>query len=107
VPNKEENRFRSTLESICSQKSVGSLRIPNLRILVRFLKIQTNSARSGLKADIKFYLLGAEFMKVLQFLRFFRNDQEFLCKIIKTDLKSKDGRSNVILSSERKNALEI
>jgi hypothetical protein len=29
------------------------LRSPNLRILVRFLKIQTDSARSGLKADIQ------------------------------------------------------
>jgi hypothetical protein len=41
-----------------TSKSVGSLRSLNLRILVRFLKKQTDSAKSGLEADIQFYLLG-------------------------------------------------
>jgi hypothetical protein len=57
--------FRNQFEKInlefstsYSGHSVGSLRILNLRILVRFLKKQTDSARCGLEADIQFYLVG-------------------------------------------------
>jgi hypothetical protein len=54
-------------------KSVGSLRSPNLEILVQFFKKQTDSARSGFESDIQFYLLGGQLFLLVKTHRFLCN----------------------------------